>query len=153
MILKCDVCPYLNNFDRNITQTKFWKVDINENQEYLGRSFVALKRHCPSLSELTKEEWMDFSSLVRNLEKAYKKTFNAKLINWTCLMNNAFKEKLANPHVHWHLRPRYEREVAFTRIIFKDPEFGHHYSREKERIQALSEEKLKLIIKALQKNL
>ena len=35
--MNCDVCPFLNNFDRTIVQTKHWKVDIDENQEYLGK--------------------------------------------------------------------------------------------------------------------
>ena len=151
--MKCDVCPFLNNFQRTITQTKYWKVDINENQEYLGRSFVALKRHCGSLSELTKEEWLDFTSLVKSLESIFKKTFDARLFNWSCLMNNAFKEKPANPHVHWHLRPRYEKEVKFAGITFIDPDFGHHYTKGSERILILSEDKLQMVIKELQKNM
>src|SRR3990170_4537805 len=111
--MKCDVCPFLNNFQRTITQTKYWKVDINENQEYL--------------------------------ESSFKKTFDARLFNWSCLMNNAFKEKPANPHVHWHLRPRYEKEVKFAGITFIDPEFGHHYTKGSERILILSEDKLQMV--------
>ena len=151
--MNCDVCPFLNNFGRTITQTKFWKVDINENQEYLGRSFVSLKRHCGSLSELTKDEWLDFSELVRKLESCFKRTFDAKLINWSCLMNNAFKEKTANPHIHWHVRPRYERDVKFAGLTFKDPEFGSHYARGQDRIFLQPEDVLIKIIKELEENL
>ena len=151
--MNCDVCPFLNNFGRTITQTKFWKVDINENQEYLGRSFVSLKRHCGSLSELTKDEWLDFSELVRKLESCFKRTFDAKLINWSCLMNNAFKEKTANPHIHWHVRPRYERDVKFAGLTFKDPEFGSHYSRGQDRIFLQPEDVLLKVVKELKKNI
>ena len=151
--MSCDVCPFLNNFGRTITQTKYWKVDINDNQEYLGRCYVALKRHCGSLSELNKEEWFNFASLTKKLESCFKKTFDAKLLNWTCLMNNAFKEKPYNPHVHWHVRPRYDKEVKLAGVTFRDPEFGHHYARGADRLQILSDDKLKKIIKELQKNL
>lgn len=151
--MKCDVCPFSKNYKRMIVQSKYWKVDINENQEYLGRSYIALKRHCGSLSELAKEEWLDFSKLVKIVESVFKKTFGAKMFNWSCLMNNAFRENPAHPHVHWHLRPRYEKEMRFAGITFTDPEFGHHYARSSDRILNLSEEKLQLIIKELQKNL
>ena len=151
--MKCDVCPYLEKFERTITQSKHWKVDINENQEYLGRCYVALKRHCSSLSDVKQEEWLDFAVLIKKLEKAFKDAFGAKLINWTCLMNAAYFEKPHNPHVHWHVRPRYEKDVEFAREKFIDPEFGHHYARTADRIKILPEDKLQKIIKELQKNL
>lgn len=44
-------------------------------------------------------------------------------------MNDAFQHKSAKPHVHWHIRPRYERTISFDGLEFIDPLFGYHYDR------------------------
>ena len=53
----------------------------------------------------------------------------ATTFNLTFMMNDAFQEKPYNPHVHWHLRARYDHDVEFEGITFKDPQFGKHYDR------------------------
>ena len=55
------------------------------------------------------------------------------MFNWTCLMNNTYQEVPPNPHIHWHFRPRYNHVVDVKGEQFNDPEFGHHYSREREQ--------------------
>lgn len=147
----CDICGFLDDWKFQIFETKYWKVDICENQEYLGRSYITLKRHSPTLSEVTNEEWLDFKQLIITLESAFKKAFDATHFNWTCLMNDAYKSNPAYPHVHWHLRPRYSHEVEFTGVVFKDPEFGHHYARSKDRILNLSEKQLLEIVEEVKK--
>ena len=96
-----------------ILKTKFWTVDLVDDQAYLGRCHVSLNRDCGTLSDLTNEEWLDFSKVIEELEKGLKKSFDATMFNWACLMNHAYKEKNPNPYVHWHFRPRYNHEVAF----------------------------------------
>lgn len=66
---------------------------------------------------------------MKKLESALKKSFNATMSNWTCLMNNAYQNEPPNPHIHWHFRPRYNHKVEFAGLTFEDPEFGHHYDR------------------------
>jgi len=151
--MKCDICPYLNNSKDVIFQTKYWQVNLGHNQGYLGYSVAMLKRHCPNLSELTTEEWLDFSQLVKKTENLFIKTFGASLLNWSCLMNGAYESKPANPHVHWHIYPRYERDVRFAEITFTDPEFGDHYFSHTQRNINLPEEILQKIVKALKDNL
>ncbi len=119
--------------DRLILSTKFWHVTLSSNQSYLGRSYVTLKRHCESLSDLESDEWLDFVELTKKLEHVFKKVFDATLFNWSCLMNNAYQESPAHPHVHWHFRPRYDHEVEIAGVKFVDSEFGFHYDREREQ--------------------
>lgn len=147
----CDVCGFLCNKKFQIFESKHWKVDICENQEYLGRSYVTLKRHCSNLSDVNNQEWLDFKQLIINLESAYKKAFNVTNFNWSCLMNDSYKRIPANPHVHWHLRPRYSHDVNFSGLVFIDPEFGHHYARSKERSLILPEKNLLEIIMEIKK--
>lgn len=135
-----------------ILENKFWKVILDESQNYLGKSFVVLKRDCDELSKITIDELIDFhQNIVVVLEKAFKKTFNATMFNWTCLMNNAYQDENPKPKVHWHFRPRYNEKIEFADDTFKDPNFGHHYDRTKEH--KVSTKILKLICKEVNKEI
>jgi diadenosine tetraphosphate (Ap4A) HIT family hydrolase len=134
-----------------ILNTKYWQVALSHGQSYLGRCYVTLKRHAGDLADLSKDETLDFLNLVRKLENALRKAFNATMFNWACLMNNAYQEKKPEPHVHWHFKPRYREKVKFAGMIFEDPEFGHHYSRER-RIE-ISEQIMKKIAEKIRENL
>ena len=126
--MKCEYCQK-QNFEDIVCETKFWIVALSYDQTYLGRCFVISKRHCSHLSELSENEILDFLELVKSLESSFKKSFDAIMFNWTCLMNNAYLEKNPNPHLHWHFRPRYNHKVEFAGSIFEDNEFGKHYIR------------------------
>lgn len=41
-------------------------------------------------------------------------------------MNHAFKSEPFNPHIHWHIYPRYKKSVEVGGVVFKDPLFGKH---------------------------
>ena len=147
-------CKYCNDKgieESFVYETKYWKVYLAYEQSYLGRCVVALKRHAESLSEVKKEELLDFIELVKKLETGLKKSFGATMFNWTCLMNDAYKEKNPIPHVHWHFRPRYKNNVEFAGVIFEDKEFGNHYDRK--RTQIVSKEINKKIIDKIKENL
>lgn len=131
-----------------ISETNHWEIYLNPDQYYLGRLVIVAKREVPAMSELTNEEWMDFAELARKTENGFKKEFEATMFNWTCLMNNAYKEEIPHPQVHWHMRPRYKNPVEFAGQTFEDKEFGHHYARETE--MAVSSEIEKEIIARIQ---
>ena len=126
--MECINCQ-VPNPDNLVYETKHWKVVLAPDQSYLGRCYVALKRHCGDLAEMEKEEWLDFAELVKKLEGAMKKSFDATMFNWTCLLNDAYQNNPPNPHVHWHFRPRYSHRVEFAGLLFEDKDFGHHYAR------------------------
>lgn len=118
-----------------IYETDFWKIILNYDQTYLGRCIVVLKRKCGDLSGLSHEEALDFlDNVVVKMEWTLRESFGADMFNWTCLMNNAYQEENPNPQVHWHLRPRYKKQVNFMGEIFIDSNFGHHYERGTERL-------------------
>lgn len=153
MSMHCIGCESSEKDSNFITQTDYWKIFLNPKQTYLGRSIITLKRHCGELSLLKSEEWEDLYKLIKVVEPVYKKAFGAKLLNWSCLMNNAYQNNPPNPHVHWHLRPRYDKKVKFFGVVFKDLEFGHHYSRGNERSYHASVEIQQEIINKLQETL
>ena len=92
---------------------------------------MALKRHCGSMSELTDDEWEELRNLVCKVEACLKTVLGATLCNWSCLMNNFYKEAAPNPHIHIHVRPRYDKPIMLNESIYTDSEFGHHYALKK----------------------
>lgn len=134
-----------------IYETSHWRTILAADQAYLGRSVVVLKRPCGDLANMKEEELLDFLQVVRKLENAFRKAFNAAMFNWSCLMNLAYQNHPPNPQVHWHVRPRYSQKVEFADEVFEDKEFGHHYASGAERI--FSPEVRKLIIQKVKDNL
>jgi diadenosine tetraphosphate (Ap4A) HIT family hydrolase len=134
-----------------IFETDHWNIFLAEDQTYLARAVVELKRPCPTLSELTTEEFIDLHHAIKQYEAAVTTAFGATMFNWTCLMNNAYKNTPPNPQVHWHCRPRYQQTVECDGEMFHDPNFGHHYDRSLDR--QVGEEVREQIIQILQHSL
>ena len=132
----CDACEFLKNPTpkTQLLETEYWSVGIGNNHAYLGRAYVTLRSHKGSLSSLSQEEWSDFQEVVRKLEKAYKAAFGAEPLNWGCFMNHAFGAEPFNPHVHWHIFPRYKSAPTIEGMTFDDPLFGNFYDNKAERI-------------------
>ncbi|MFB6226023.1 MAG: HIT family protein [Candidatus Paceibacteria bacterium] len=146
--MACEICGII---EESFYETENFSVVLSFKQAYLGRLLVISKRHVQSLSDLSEEEWKDFSELVKVLESAIKKAFGTRLFNWGCLMNHAYQSKNPEPHVHWHVRPRYDKEVEFAGKKFTDPHFGKHYNRERD--EKVSDEVQRKIIEEIKKYL
>jgi diadenosine tetraphosphate (Ap4A) HIT family hydrolase len=136
-----------------IFETPFWKVILMDDQRYLGRCVVIAQREVGDLADLNQEEILDFFDVVRKLEDLMKKAFDATMFNWSCLMNDAYLEPEPKPHVHWHMRPRYNHAVAFERESFLDPNFGYHYVRRGENDRIVEQALKEKIVSELKKNL
>lgn len=132
---KCDVCPFVANPESPIFESEFWVINLAAHDQYYpGRSYVTAKRHVGSLPDLTNEEWADLCAVIKKFETAVRQGLGATMCNWTCLMNNAYQAQPYNPHVHWHVRPRYEKPVSILGETFTDELFGHHYKRSTDRV-------------------
>jgi diadenosine tetraphosphate (Ap4A) HIT family hydrolase len=126
--IACGICEAARKASHVILKTDYWIVALSREQANFGRSYVTLRKHKESLSELSAEEWSDFQAIVPRLEAAYEKALGGgRPFNWACMMNNAFLEPEPHPHVHWHLRPRYNGPTTLAGQTFTDPEFGNHY--------------------------
>lgn len=123
--MTCNMCNLKTGI---IIETKYWRAILNQYQSYLGRVVVILKEHKQSLSEVSSDEAVDFFYINRILETAIKQAFNAEMFNTTCMTNNAFARGV-EPHVHFHIRPRYSHPIIFDGQTFVDKEFGKHYDR------------------------
>jgi len=139
--------------DRQIFESTYWKVELTGDQLYLGRSYVSCKTKRESLSELTDEEFSDLHTVTKKYENLLKKTFGATLFNRACLMNHAFRNKPYTPHVHFHVRPRYDRDITIDGEVFHDPNFGDHNHLTATMEKRVSEEVFAEILKTLKSNL
>lgn len=59
----CEICPLLVGQtaadDNVILQTERWVVVLDRNQRYLGKSFITLRQHKETLSELDETDWIE----------------------------------------------------------------------------------------------
>ena len=125
----CDWCSLSEEEKRfQVYESRSWSVFLSDEQDYIGRCILVLKRHCNSLSELTDDEWDELRDLICKLEACLKTVLGATLCNWSCLMNDFYKETSPDPHLHIHLRPRYDKPVVLNGNTYTDSEFGHHYA-------------------------
>lgn len=138
---------------KQIFESKHWMVTLSGDQLYLGRAYVICKTKRESLSDLTDGEFSDLHAVIKRYESLLKKTFGATLFNWTCLMNHAYREKPYTPQVHFHVRPRYEKEVSAGGQGFKDPNFGDHYHLQDSVSDRVTEEVSAEILNMLRFNL
>ena len=117
----CESCHFLQNTDdsRLVYEGRYWRLELNPDQQYLGKSIVTLRRHASSLSELTQDEGMELWELVKRFETSVNAEFKPTHFNWSCLMNNTAGE--GSPvHVHWHAIPRYKEKRVVNGINFVD---------------------------------
>lgn len=130
---KCEWCSFTQE-ERKwlISEIGHWRVFLADEQDYIGRCIIISERHCSSLSELNSQEWITLKNIIDCLEQFYKTVLGADLCNWSCLMNNFYKEENPNPHLHIHVRPRYKNAVIINNHNYIDGEFGHHYKNRKE---------------------
>mgnify|MGYP002668582372 FL=1 len=108
-----------------------------------------LNRHCGSLSELDISEWIELKTIIDRLECIFREVLGAELSNWSCLLNNFYKEAIPSPHLHIHVRPRYKNAVVINNHSYTDAEFAHHYALKKESVLPDDDRK---ILYALMKN-
>lgn len=115
-----------NTMDGYFLTTQYWKVVLVDDQMYLGRLVIKTLEKRESLPDITEEEQKDFFFLIKKLEAFFKEEIGATMFNYSCLMNNAYRDG-ETPHVHYHFRPRYKNPVTILGHTFNDPNFGEHY--------------------------
>lgn len=130
---KCEWCDYRDN-KWLLYKSLHWSVYLADVQDYPGRCILVLNRHCGCLSELDTSEWIELKTIIDSLEHIYKVALGAELCNWSCLLNNFYKNPIPDPHLHIHVRPRYKNAIVINDHSYTDAEFAHHYALKKEGI-------------------
>ncbi len=146
----CDICHGEEIYGAlpTIVESGVWRATLNPNQQHLGRAFVGLREHKPSLSDLTSEEMLEFRRVVIALEVGLRVAFSPDLFNWMCLMNNAARDG-QETHVHWHLVPRYSRPVVFNGHTYTDDAWPRQFNTGKDPVYLASPEEISAITDAI----
>jgi len=134
-----------------LSDREYWAVYLADEQDYIGRCIIILKRHCGGLPELQMPEWIEFKQIADELERCLKTALGARLCNWSCLMNSFYKKDVPNPHLHFHVRPRYDKPVVLNGNVYADAEYGHHYRLSKG--VSIPEEDMRELLRLLKSNL
>lgn len=82
---------------------------VGDHQFHAGYALVLLKEHVREPFELSPDVQREHFREVMRAAEAINKTFRPDKMNFSCYGN-------AEPHVHWHLMPRYR----------DDPHAGNH---------------------------
>jgi histidine triad (HIT) family protein len=75
-------------------------IDREGNPNYLGHIMIDLKRHAPTLADMTVEEAQAFGVIMNKVSKALRDSENAEHIY-------AFVSGNSVPHLHMHIVARY----------------------------------------------
>jgi histidine triad (HIT) family protein len=75
-------------------------IDKGGKPSYLGHIMIDLKRHAPSLGDMTMDEAKAFGVIMARVSKALKETEKAEHI-YAAVSGNSV------PHLHMHIIPRY----------------------------------------------
>ena len=114
-------CEFCNFKGLTIKEYKNWVVHLDDDQRYLGRCIIRLRRHADDFFNINGEELKEFFEITKKLRNVVKEIFGADMFNYAILGNVV-------RHVHLHFIPRYSKEVNFLGIDFKDEKWGQHYA-------------------------
>lgn len=133
---ECISCTPPEDDDGIIAFTDHFKAIIHPNQSSLGAVLVATRRHVARIADFSPEEAAEFVPLLAVLEPAMERAFGAPLVNLDYQRNWAFRKEnpdppwrdgKPNPHVHFHIVPRYPDPVEFHGLRWEDPNFGEPF--------------------------
>lgn len=90
-----------------------WVVMLRPVQLTLGSLILACKDDVKSFSALSDSSQRELSRVVVDTENTLKFCFDYSKINYLMLM-------MVDPHVHFHIFPRYDGQRVFAETIFED---------------------------------
>ena len=124
--------------DTLVAEYRHWVVLLRPQQPTLGSLVLAAVGDFTSFSDLPAEAFAELRRAVSNIEAALGKAVAYSKINYLMLM-------MVDPHVHWHVIPRYEgiREAQGVTLADRGwpklPQLGEADALEPRQIEALRE--------------
>jgi len=105
---QCGICAGLETIRAGKAPNLIAELDnsyvvLGDAQFYRGYCVLLAKHHAQELFELPREEARGLSEELRSVAQAIWHVVKPLKLNYECLGN-------LEPHVHWHVFPRYESE-------------------------------------------
>jgi diadenosine tetraphosphate (Ap4A) HIT family hydrolase len=120
-----------------VAEYEHWAVLLRPAQPTLGSLILAAKGEARAFSELSPEAFADLGAAVADIEAVLRQAVDYSKINYLMLM-------MVDPHVHFHVIPRYEGERESMGLIFPDagwpktPALGEAVELDPAQIEALA---------------
>ena len=90
-----------------------WVVLLRPAQPTLGSLVLACKEDATSLGTVSAKAYSELAVAISDLEGALRATFDPQKLNYLALM-------MVDPHVHFHVIPRYSSSREFEGSTFAD---------------------------------
>ncbi|HYI40833.1 MAG TPA: HIT family protein [Allosphingosinicella sp.] len=97
-----------------VAEYDHWVVLLRPAQPTLGSLVLAAKGEATSFPELAPEAFAELRTIVADIEGALGAAVRHEKINYLMLM-------MVDPHVHFHVIPRYEGEREACGVSVSDP--------------------------------
>jgi diadenosine tetraphosphate (Ap4A) HIT family hydrolase len=110
----CDIFEKFGGEAGRYVANDHWVVQVRPRQSTLGASVLVARRHAVSLSGLSPGELASFGQAVDELERRLREAFAYDKINYLMLM-------MVDPHLHFHVIPRYAKPRSFGGFEWPDP--------------------------------
>jgi diadenosine tetraphosphate (Ap4A) HIT family hydrolase len=91
-----------------------WVVLLRPQQATLGALVLVCREEATAFSEISAAAIAELGQVVREIEAALRRSFAYEKINYLMLM-------MVDPHVHFHVLPRYSADREFDGVRFTDP--------------------------------
>jgi diadenosine tetraphosphate (Ap4A) HIT family hydrolase len=120
-----------------IAEYEHWLVLLRPAQPTLGSLILAAKSEARSFPELPEEAFAELRNVAADVERALGVTVRYEKINYLMLM-------MVDPHVHFHVIPRYEGERSACGVTVADggwpkvPALGEAVELEERQVEALA---------------
>ena len=121
-----------------IAEYEHWVVLLRPSQPTLGSLILAAKSEATAFSALSPAAFPELQRAVANIEECLGEAISYSKINYMMLM-------MADPHVHFHVVPRYEGEREACGVRVRDagwpkvPALGEAVTLEPAQLVALVE--------------
>lgn len=102
-----------------IQEYEHWVVLARPKQVTAGSMILACREEATSMGDVSEQAWQEVGKVAADLEDALEKTFDFQKINYLALM-------MVDPHVHFHVIPRYDGNREFEGMQFSDPGWPKH---------------------------
>ncbi|MFN3607575.1 MAG: HIT family protein [Hyphomonas sp.] len=90
-----------------------WSVQVRPKQATLGALVILARSEAVALSDLPAEAFAELAGIVKDVEAVCARCFAYTKINYLMLM-------MVDPHVHFHVLPRYASPVEFDGRTYTD---------------------------------
>ena len=96
-----------------IKEYKHWYLLLRSNQTTIGSMVLIEKNFHTKFSDISSESFAEFGKIIKEIELTLKTLFRYDKINYLMLM-------MRDKEVHFHVIPRYSKEVTYKSITFHD---------------------------------